>query len=82
MVASVLPKNDLYRRGPLPFVMGSNITNPSGLALERGMWAAVAVATFILILRIIAKIKIRNFRIDDVLMIIAWVTNRPSLSPH
>ncbi|GKZ77689.1 hypothetical protein AnigIFM56816_011431 [Aspergillus niger] len=52
--------------------MGSSITNPSGLALERGMWAAVAIATFILILRIIAKIKIRNFRIDDVLMIIAW----------
>lgn len=46
------------------------------------MWAAVAIATFILILRIIAKIKIRNFRIDDVLMIIAWVTNRPFLSPH
>ena len=54
--------------------MGSSVTNPSGLALERGMWAAVAVATVIIILRIIAKIKIHHFRFDDVLMVIAWVT--------
>ncbi|OOF98964.1 hypothetical protein ASPCADRAFT_204660 [Aspergillus carbonarius ITEM 5010] len=52
--------------------MGSSVTNPSGLALERGMWAAVAVATVIIILRIIAKIKIHHFRFDDVLMVIAW----------
>ncbi|KAL4893192.1 hypothetical protein BDV59DRAFT_202156 [Aspergillus ambiguus] len=52
--------------------MASNTSPSTGPALERGMWAAVAIATVILILRVIAKIKIHHFRVDDVLMIVAW----------
>ncbi|KAL5042067.1 hypothetical protein BDW71DRAFT_200862 [Aspergillus fruticulosus] len=43
----------------------------SGPALMRGIWAAMAVAIVIVILRVIAKIKIRHFRVDDILMIVA-----------
>ncbi|KAL4899203.1 hypothetical protein BDW74DRAFT_183945 [Aspergillus multicolor] len=47
-------------------------TNDPGFALARGMWAANAIAAVILILRVFAKIKLRQFRFDDVLMVIAW----------
>lgn len=47
--------------------------NDSGFALARGMWAANAIAAVILILRVFAKIKLRQFRFDDVLMVVAWV---------
>ncbi|KAL4751908.1 hypothetical protein BDW72DRAFT_192419 [Aspergillus terricola var. indicus] len=43
----------------------------SGPALMKGIWAAIAVASVIVILRVIAKIKIRLFRVDDILMIAA-----------
>jgi predicted ferric reductase len=56
-------------------------TSNDGPALEKGMWTAVAIATLILILRVIAKIKIHHFRFDDVLMIVAWVT-LPLLPPR
>ncbi|GES57185.1 integral membrane protein [Aspergillus terreus] len=53
--------------------MASTATSSNaGPALEKGMWTAVAIATVILILRVIAKIKIHHFRFDDVLMIVAW----------
>ncbi|CRG83330.1 hypothetical protein PISL3812_00681 [Talaromyces islandicus] len=42
-------------------------SNP-GPALARGIWAAMAVAIIVLIFRLIAKIKIRHFGLDDVLM--------------
>lgn len=44
-----------------------------GPELERGLWAAVIIATLIVILRIFAKIKINRFFVDDVLMIVAVV---------
>ncbi|KAL2823239.1 hypothetical protein BDW59DRAFT_148880 [Aspergillus cavernicola] len=43
-----------------------------GPALVRGMWAAVAIAAVILILRVFAKFKLTQFRFDDVLMVVAW----------
>ncbi|KAL4973063.1 hypothetical protein BDW66DRAFT_168888 [Aspergillus desertorum] len=43
----------------------------SGPALMKGIWAAMAVASVITILRVIAKIKIRHFRANDILMIAA-----------
>ncbi|KAL4778072.1 hypothetical protein BJX76DRAFT_366771 [Aspergillus varians] len=46
--------------------------NDPGFALIRGMWAAIAIATLILILRVFAKFKLRQFRFDDVLMVVAW----------
>ncbi|KAL4971901.1 hypothetical protein BDW66DRAFT_155223 [Aspergillus desertorum] len=49
-------------------------SNAPGFALARGMWAANAIAAVILILRVIAKIKLRQFRFDDVLMLVAWAT--------
>ncbi|RAL06518.1 uncharacterized protein BO97DRAFT_439101 [Aspergillus homomorphus CBS 101889] len=52
--------------------MASGETHSAGSALDKGMWAAVAIATIIFILRVIAKIKIRQIFIDDALMFIAW----------
>ncbi|KAI9375102.1 hypothetical protein BJX61DRAFT_495286 [Aspergillus egyptiacus] len=46
--------------------------NAKGEALVRGMWAAIAVAAIILALRVFAKFKLRQFRFDDVLMVISW----------
>ncbi|KAL3486476.1 hypothetical protein BJX62DRAFT_19573 [Aspergillus germanicus] len=43
----------------------------AGPALMKGIWAGIAVATIIVILRTIAKIRIRHFRLDDILMIAA-----------
>ncbi|KAL4996669.1 hypothetical protein BDV10DRAFT_202261 [Aspergillus recurvatus] len=48
-------------------------SNDPGFALARGMWAANAIAAVILILRVFAKLKLRQFRFDDVLMVVAWV---------
>lgn len=44
-----------------------------GPALEKGIWAAVAIAAVIVILRVWGKMKINRFGIDDVLMIFAEV---------
>lgn len=44
-----------------------------GESLVRGVWAAMAIAVVIVVLRVFAKIKIRQFRADDVLMIISMV---------
>lgn len=48
-----------------------------GPSLERGIWAAVAIAAVIVILRVVGKIKINRFRIDDGLMIFAEVCRSP-----
>ncbi|KAL4864585.1 hypothetical protein BDV12DRAFT_176022 [Aspergillus spectabilis] len=45
--------------------------NP-GPALARGMWAAIGIAAVILVLRVFAKFKLRQFRLDDVLMIVSY----------
>ncbi|KAL4800108.1 hypothetical protein BDV19DRAFT_171533 [Aspergillus venezuelensis] len=52
--------------------MSFDSSNDPGFDLARGMWAANAVAAVILILRVVAKFKLRQFRFDDVLMIVAW----------
>ena len=44
-----------------------------GPALQRGIWAAGIIAALIVILRVFAKVKIKRFHIDDVLMIFAEV---------
>ncbi|GAM38536.1 hypothetical protein TCE0_033f09330 [Talaromyces pinophilus] len=44
-----------------------------GSSLVRGIWAAMAIAVIIVVLRVYAKIKIGQFRADDVLMIISMV---------
>ncbi|EAW08571.1 uncharacterized protein ACLA_033070 [Aspergillus clavatus NRRL 1] len=49
----------------------SQTTVNHGPSLERGLWAAVIIAAVIVILRVFAKIKIGQFRADDILMIIA-----------
>ncbi|KAL4914012.1 hypothetical protein BDW62DRAFT_220344 [Aspergillus aurantiobrunneus] len=46
--------------------------NGAGFALVRGMWAAIAIAAVILVLRVFAKVKLRQFRFDDVLMVVSW----------
>lgn len=51
----------------------ANVVSENGWELARGMIAAVAVAFVVLTLRVISKLKLRQFNIDDVLMIIAWV---------
>lgn len=50
-----------------------------GPSLEKGIWAAVIIAAVIVILRVVAKIKIKRFGIDDGIMIFAEVHN-PSLA--
>ncbi|KAL4878070.1 hypothetical protein BJY04DRAFT_196672 [Aspergillus karnatakaensis] len=50
----------------------SDLHNPEGDALSRGMWAAIAIAAVILALRVFAKIKLTQFRFDDVLMIVSF----------
>lgn len=49
------------------------MSNSNGHSLERGIWAAVIIAALIVVLRVFAKIKIKRFYVDDVLMIIAQV---------
>ncbi|EEA22022.1 hypothetical protein TMatcc_008557 [Talaromyces marneffei ATCC 18224] len=44
-----------------------------GTSLVRGVWAAMGIAVVIVSLRVFAKIKIHQFRVDDVLMIIAMI---------
>ncbi|KAJ5679806.1 hypothetical protein N7462_008050 [Penicillium macrosclerotiorum] len=57
-------------------------TNTQGPALEKGIWAAVIIAAVIVILRVFAKIKIKRFGVDDVLMIIAELDNTPYNAGH
>ncbi|KAL4734403.1 hypothetical protein BDV11DRAFT_174819 [Aspergillus similis] len=52
--------------------MAFDRSHDPGFALARGMWAANAIAAVILILRVFAKIKLRQFRFDDILMVVAW----------
>ncbi|CAG7919596.1 unnamed protein product [Penicillium olsonii] len=42
-----------------------------GPSLEKGVWAAVIIAAVIIILRVVAKIKIKRFGVDDGIMIFA-----------
>lgn len=49
------------------------MSNSNGHSLERGIWAAVIISALIVALRVFAKIKIKRFFVDDVLMIIAQV---------
>jgi hypothetical protein len=53
------------------------MSNSNGHSLERGIWAAVIIAALIVVLRVFAKIKIKRFYADDVLMIIAQVRSIP-----
>jgi predicted ferric reductase len=48
-----------------------------GSSLVRGIWAAMAIAVIVVVLRVFAKVKIHQFRADDVLMIIAMVCFLP-----
>lgn len=57
--------------------MTSQTGSNQGPALVRGIWAAMAIAVVILILRLIAKIKIRHFGVDDILMSLALVISSP-----
>ncbi|KAE8329792.1 hypothetical protein BDV39DRAFT_171378 [Aspergillus sergii] len=52
--------------------MGASEPN-GGPALQKGIWVAVALAALIVILRVFAKLKIGQFRVDDILMILAMV---------
>jgi hypothetical protein len=45
-----------------------------GPELESGIWVGMAIATLIVIVRVYAKVKIKQFYVDDVVMIFAMVT--------
>ncbi|KAJ5482961.1 hypothetical protein N7539_006407 [Penicillium diatomitis] len=47
--------------------------NGKGESLEKGIWAAVIISAVIVALRIFAKIKIKRFAADDILMIFAQI---------
>jgi hypothetical protein len=55
----VLPREALYDVGP---------------RLLREVWALTGVAIFIIALRVAAKIRIRKFGLDDILMVFALVS--------
>ncbi|KAL2858470.1 hypothetical protein BJY01DRAFT_241804 [Aspergillus pseudoustus] len=57
----------------IPLEPGPMPQGNSGPALMRGIWAGMAVAIVFVVLRVIAKLKIRHFRLDDVLMIAALI---------
>jgi hypothetical protein len=58
----------------------SQTTADLGPALVRGIWAAVIIAVIIVVLRVFAKVKIGQFRVDDVLMIVSLVCCSPALA--
>lgn len=51
----------------------------SGARLLREVWALTALGILTVTLRVIAKIKIGKFAFDDILMILALVSQYPSL---
>lgn len=59
----------------------TDVASDNGWDLARGMIAAVCVAFVILSLRVISKLKLRQFYIDDVLMIVAWVYTLTNQGP-
>lgn len=61
---SLSPRDSTYNAGP---------------QLLRDIWGLTAVAVVILILRIIAKLRIRKFGADDILMAFALVSISVSL---
>lgn len=56
---SLLPRDSSYNAGP---------------QLLRDVWGLTAVAIFVFILRIVAKLRIRKFGADDILMAFALVS--------
>ena len=52
-------------------------TTNDGPSLLAGSWAAAAIAIIIMILRVIAKLRIHQFKLDDVAMIVALVRTFP-----
>lgn len=50
----------------------------AGLSLERSAWIAVSIAALIVSLRLFAKFRISQFRVDDLAMILAIVRIRVS----
>lgn len=55
----LLPRNPSYNAGP---------------QLLRDIWGLTAVAIVILILRVVAKLRLRKFGTDDILMAFALVS--------
>lgn len=49
--------------------------NETGMRLVRDIWGVTSVAIVATILRIVAKIRIRQFKLDDVCMIAAQVSS-------
>jgi hypothetical protein len=54
-------------------VSGSESTVNLGPGLVTGLWIQAAIAIIVVALRIIAKLRIHKFEIDDVVMIFALV---------
>jgi hypothetical protein len=53
---------------------GETPHNDTSLGLVRDVWGMTAVAILATILRTVAKLRIRQFRLDDVCMIVALVS--------
>jgi multisubunit Na+/H+ antiporter MnhF subunit len=58
------------------------MTSNEGPSLLAGCWAAAAVATIIVILRVVAKLRIHQFKLDDIAMIIALVRSLSTTIPN
>lgn len=46
----------------------------AGPQLLRGIWAEAGVAVLFVLLRVIAKLRLRQFKLDDIVMILALVS--------
>lgn len=50
-------------------------SHDAGLRLLRDVWALCAISLMVVILRVIAKIRIRKFGFDDAFMALAMVSD-------
>lgn len=63
-------------------VPGDSPPNVAGERLVRDIWGITSIALLATILRVVAKIRIRQFKWDDILMVAAQVcTSQASDSP-
>lgn len=54
---------------------GDSPDNDTGIRLVRDIWGVTSVAIIATILRVVAKLRIRQFRVDDICMIAALVSS-------
>jgi hypothetical protein len=78
-VCDLIMPQDTYYIEIMSFLSRRSSTHDAGPHLLKDVWALTATAILIVVLRIIAKLRIRKFGSDDLLMGFALVS-KPFLS--